>query len=531
MRKTVIFAGEAGQGIDRTAVVFGKMVASLGYSCFIYRDYSSLIRGGHNFSIVTFSAGPVRAHDEKAHAIIALDPKAALKHKNSLHKGGAIFSAEEGWNKNGSKHAANNILLGMAAKYFSVPKNIGMEALRKEFGVKTSEMEGSFDFGYSKDLPGPDLSPEKGGVRREVSDGNKAVMAGALDSGVGAVFYYPMTPATGVFAKLEETKKETGVIVEQMEDEIAAANAALGASYAGMPSMTGSSGGGLALMGEAASFAGMAELPAVFYAAQRMGPSTGVPTYTAQGDLKFVLNMGPGEFPRIAFIPGDIEDAYKATREAFYFSSKYRMPAFIISDKHIAESYSTHSALKSPLPKIKPLPKNFQKDYKSYSITENGISPAVAPGGPQTFRATSYEHDEYGHTTEDPAIIKGMNDKRLRKVETLKKELAGFPGVSVFGKGKKAIVFAGSPKGAVLDALPTLKGYRAVQINRLYPFPAKELARALKNAPFHTVENNTAGQLALLVREATGLKANKSLLRYDGRPFTPENIIKFFKSK
>jgi len=531
MRKTVVFTGEAGQGIDRTAVIFGKITASLGYSCFIYRDYSSLIRGGHNFSVATFSREPARSHDKKAHVIIALDPKAALAHKSSLHKRGAVFSAEDAKREGGSKHAANNILLGMLAKHFSIPKNAGISAIRKEFGAKSAEAEKDFDFGYSKDVPRSDFRAEKAGARREVSDGNKAVMAGALDSGVAAVFYYPMTPATGVFAKLEETKKETGVIVEQMEDEIAAANATIGASYAGVPSMTGSSGGGLALMGEAASFSGMAELPAVFYAAQRMGPSTGVPTYTAQGDLKFVLSMGPGEFPRIAFIPGDIEDAYRATREAFYFSAKYRMPAFIISDKHIAESYSTHGALKSPLPKIKPLTARAGKNYKSYSITENGISPGIAPGGSQIFRATSYEHDEYGHTTEDPAAIKRMNDKRLRKARTLEKELANFPGIFVFGKGRKTIVFAGSPKGAVLDALPSLKGWRAIQINRLYPFPAKELARNLGNVPFHTTENNATGQLASLIREATGLKADKSLLRYDGRPFTPEDIIDFFKAR
>lgn len=531
MRRTVIFTGEAGQGIDRTAVIFGKITASLGYSCFIYRDYSSLIRGGHNFSVVTFSREPARSHDEKAHVIVALDPKAASAHKNSLHKGGVVFSAEDAKREGGSKHAINNTLLGMVAKYFSIPKGAGISVIRKEFGAKSAEAEKDFDFGYLRDVPNPDFRAEKSGVRREVSDGNKAVMAGALDSGVAAVFYYPMTPATGVFAKLEETKKKTGVIVEQMEDEIAAANAALGASYAGVPAMTGSSGGGLALMGEAASFSGMAELPAVFYAAQRMGPSTGVPTYTAQGDLKFVLNMGPGEFPRIALIPGDIEDVYKATREAFYFAAKYRMPAFVISDKHIAESYSTHSALKSAIPKIKPLPKTAKKDYKSYSLTESGISPGVAPGGHQIFRATSYEHDEYGHTTEDAAVIKKMNDKRLRKAKTLEKELVKFPGVSVFGKGKKTIVFAGSPKGAVLDALPYLKGYRAIQINRLYPFPAKELARTLGNAPFHTAENNATGQLASLVREATGFKAEKSLLRYDGRPFTPEGIIKFFRER
>jgi 2-oxoglutarate ferredoxin oxidoreductase subunit alpha len=338
-----------------------------------------------------------------------------------------------------------------------------------------------------------------------------------------------MTPATGVFAKLEEMKGNRALIVEQMEDEIAAANAALGASFAGVPAMTGSSGGGLALMSEAVSFSGMAELPAVFYAAQRMGPSTGVPTYTAQGDLKFILNMGPGEFPRLALIPGDTEDAYEATRQAFYFASKYRIPAFIISDKHVAESYSTRSALKSVVLKVKAPTMTATGNYKSYALTESGISQAMMPGGPQIFRATSYEHDEYGYTTEDAATIREMNDKRLRKAAMLEKELVKFPGVRVYGRGKKAIVFAGSPKGAVLDSLGSLKGYKAIQIKRLSSFPRKRICKALGELPFFTAENNSTAQLASLIMESCGARAKRSLLRYDGRPFTPADIIKSLK--
>ncbi|MFA5052730.1 MAG: 2-oxoacid:acceptor oxidoreductase family protein [Parcubacteria group bacterium] len=525
MRRTVIFAGEAGQGIDRTAVIFGKIVALLGYSCFIYRDYSSLIRGGHNFSIVTFSRDVVRSHDEKADVLVALDEKSVLGHEKVIRKEGMIFAAKDIDLKEGDKHFVNNVLLGMLLKYFSIPKSSGVGILRKEIGESAIR---AFEYGYSKDVKGVNLEVLKTGVSLELSDGNHAVAKAALDSGLKMAFYYPMTPATGVFAELERQKREKKILVEQMEDEIAAANAILGANYAGVPAMTGSSGGGIALMSEAVSFAGMAELPAVFYAAQRMGPSTGVPTYTAQGDLKFVLNMAPGEFPRLVLIPGDEEDAYKATREAFYFANKYRIPAFVISDKHIAESYSTHKTLKSTLPRAAVLSEKASDGYQSYAFTKDGISPAIIPGGGQIFRAASYEHDEFGHTTEDPVIIKKMNDKRLRKLETLKKELTKFSGISVYGKGEKIIVFAGSPKGAILDALPMLKGFKAIQINRLAPFPENELAKALKGE-FYTVENNATGQLKDIIRENCGVSAKKSFLRYDGRPFTPDDIIKFFK--
>jgi len=527
IKKTVIFAGEAGQGIDRTAVIFGKIVASQGYSVFIYRDYSSLIRGGHNFSVVTFSDRAVRSHESKADVIIAFDDKSVSEHKESLKKGGVIFSACD-VEIEGGDHAINNALLGMLAKHFSFSKNIGLGTLKKEFGKKSGEAERAYNAGYAKDVPLSEFKSRKVDKPMNLTDGNQTVALGAIDSGARVAFYYPMTPATGVFAELEKIKKEKGIIVEQMEDEIAVANATLGASYAGVPVMTGSSGGGLALMSEAVSFAGMAELPIVFYAAQRMGPSTGVPTYTSQGDLKFISNIGPGEFPRLVLIPGDAEESYKATREAFYFAAKYRLPAFIISDKHIAESYSTYGALKSSLPTIKPLPISRGKTYKSYAITESGISPAIAPGGDQIFRATSYEHDEYGYTTEDKTLIKAMNDKRLRKGASLRKELAKFPGVSVYGEGNKQIVFAGSPKGAITDALSDLKGYKAIQIHRLAPFPTAELSKVL-GKDFYTVENNSTAQLASLIKEATGLQAKNSLLRYDGRPFVSGDLIKFFK--
>lgn len=528
MRQTVIFAGESGQGIDRTALIFGKIIAKLGYSCFIYRDYSSLIRGGHNFSVVTFSNKKTQSHDNIAHAIVAFNQKSADIHKNNLHKGGVIFTREDINSKSNDIYVINNALLGMISKYFSIPKEIGISIIKKEFTNQSNEAIKAYISGFLKNISISNFKAKKIGKPLNVFDGNKAVAEGAIDAGVKVVFYYPMTPATGIFSHLEKIKKTNYPIVEQMEDEISVANAILGASYAGVKVMTGSSGGGMALMSEAISFAGMAELPSVFYLAQRAGPSTGVPTYTGQGDLKFALHIGQGEFPKIVLIPGDLEDSYRATREAFYFSSKYRMPALIISDKHIAESHATFNLLKVHLPKIESLNSSAKIGYKSYEITDSGISPSIMPGGKQIFRVTSYEHDEYGHTTEDPILIKLMNNKRTRKEQTLKNELMNFPGVSLFGKGNKFIVFAGSPKGAVLDALPRLKGYKAIQINRLHPFPTKEFMKIIKKQSFYIVENNTTSQLASIIKEATSINPIKNLLRYDGRPFTSEDIINFF---
>jgi 2-oxoglutarate ferredoxin oxidoreductase subunit alpha len=534
MRKTVIFAGEAGQGIDRTAVLFGKMLAACGKHCFIYRDYSSLIRGGHNFSTVTFSDMPVRSHDEEADIIVALNVKAYEKHESQLKRKGEVVSSQPigkftpvivPFEKGNS---SNNALLGFLAARVGIPFSAGSRVLRKDFGAKAENIIKIFKEGYSSF--GGDPEKMTIGEPKAVFDGNEAVAKGAIDAGLHAAFYYPMTPATGVFTKLESVKTENNIIVEQTEDEIAAANATIGASYAGKTVMTGSSGGGLALMSEAVSFAGMAELPVVFYAAQRMGPSTGVPTYTSQGDIRFVLNIGPGEFPRMVLIPGDIQEAYEMTRQAFYFSRKYRMPVFILSDKHIAESYaSVGQKLSSTVSKNDFLKKVSGKNYKSYEITKDGISVGAVPGGIGCVRATSYEHDEFGYTTEDPEKVKSMNEKRMRKETTLKAELGRKGGISIYGKGNKAFVFSGSPKGAVLDALANLKGWSAIQINRLAPFPEKEFTDAIKGKEFLTVENNSTALLAGVIRQACAIKESGSILRYDGRPFTPDYIVEKIK--
>ncbi|MFA7581702.1 MAG: 2-oxoacid:acceptor oxidoreductase family protein [Candidatus Paceibacterota bacterium] len=532
MEKTVLFAGKAGQGVDRTAVLLSKILFLSGYQCFVYRDYSSLIRGGHNFSIVTFSKKKVRSHKNIADILVALDKGSYDMHRKKLKEGGRVFSFEKTGRDSvlierpEMENISNNALLGALVAYLDVPFSAGIQIIKKEFPRSNKAVIDIFRKGY--ELLGKPIDADlKNKLFTEgfILDGSEAVAKGAIDAGVQDVFYYPMTPATGAFSKLEEIASP-GVNVFQMEDEIAAANAALGASYAGKTAFTGSSGGGMALMGEVASFAGMAELPIVFYAAQRMGPSTGVPTYTSQGDIKAIINLGPGEFPKMVLVPGDIEEAYKVTGQAFYFARKYRMPVFILSDKHIAESYTNVGDFSPEFSKSNFIKNNPGESYKSYKITESGVSPAIQPGGPAVFRVTSYEHDEEGYTTEDSEQVKTMNDKRLRKMDSVKKELSNkHSGISVYGRGKKVIIFSGSPKGAVLDALPLLRDWGAIQINRLYPFPTDELKKKIKNKIFITVENNATSLLADLIKESCGTDIKGSILKYNGRPFTAEEIL------
>ena len=539
MRRTVIFAGEAGSGVDRTALMFGRTLTDHGYSCFIYRDYASLIRGGHNFSVVTFGSDPVNSHDNKADVIVALGKEAVSRHKKDLLREGVLITTGDYGDDRAviapggsGRHLGNNSSLGMLAKMFGLDPKKAKKVLENEFGGISGTVATAFDAGY--DLAEASFPMRRGKASVRMMDGGEAVACAAIHMGVEAAFYYPMTPATGAFSKLGPEYSGKTVKVIRTEDEIAAANAALGASFAGARVMTGSSGGGLALMGEAISLAGMAELPLVVYAAQRMGPSTGVPTYTAQGDIKFILALGPGEFPKFVVVPGDAEEAYEMTARAFYFAEKYRLPAFILSDKHIAESY--FSVPKKPITDV-PVARSIikraaKKDYRSYEMTSEGYSAMAIPGSGAVVRATSYEHDEYGFTTEDPKMITAMNDKRKRKSVALGKEASKYLPIVSRGKGSKVIVLAGSVKGAVIDALPFLNGWRAIQIRHLEPFPKKEFLKAIKGArEVVVIESNSTGLLTDIIREKTGIEVKRNILKYDGRPFTSDEVISAIKEK
>jgi 2-oxoglutarate ferredoxin oxidoreductase subunit alpha len=277
-------------------------------------------------------------------------------------------------------------------------------------------------------------------------------------------------------------------------------------------------------MAEAMSLAGMSEMPLVVYMAQRSAPSTGVPTYTEQGDLKFVLNCGHGEFTKIVAAPGDPQEAIARTQESFYLSSKYNALAFILSDKHLAESdYSFDSLKKSAASNQRFVLANSPADYKSYKNTANGVSPRAIPGQGPVVRGTGYEHNEYGNTVEDAASIAKMKEKRLKKEKYIAQEVAKLNPVTVYGKGKNLIIGWGSVKGAIIDALPGLKGYRFMQVSYIEPFPSEIVKKEIKKSKkIILVENNATGLLGKVVAEKTGIDIKNKILKYDGRPFTPE---------
>ncbi|MBU3904740.1 MAG: 2-oxoacid:acceptor oxidoreductase family protein [Nanoarchaeota archaeon] len=521
MERLILIGGQAGFGAKRTSEIIGKIFTQMGYYVFNYRDYPSLIRGGHNFNVLKISNKPVYSHDEKYDVIIAFDQNTINKHKKNLETNGYII---------GDKTLKSNKILHVDTQkiikdYHKAvyANNVLIGALMKSFGLSLKETYSFFDktFKNSKELKeiikfGYDNTKIKNKIfagsknKKYFLTGNDAISTGAIATGLDIYMAYPMTPATAVLHNLAEKQKQHNILSIQIEDEIAVANAAIGASYTGANVMIGTSGGGFALMAETMSLQGITELPLTIYLSQRTGPGEGLPTYTEQSDLKFALNAGNGEFPRIIIAPGDANECSYRTAEAIYLSNKFKILSILLGDKHISESNYTHDKISNII--------------KTIERRKN------IPGLGKSVLTNSYEHDKFGHTIEDAKITKLMKEERMKKLKLAEKEISKLNPVSVYGKGNKTIVGWGSTKGAMVDAIKEMKGYKFLQISYISPFPIKKVESVLKKSKkIILIENNQTGQLGDIIREQTGIEIKNKLLKYDGRPFTKNEIIKGVK--
>jgi 2-oxoglutarate ferredoxin oxidoreductase subunit alpha len=346
-----------------------------------------------------------------------------------------------------------------------------------------------------------------------------------VNGGLEAYVSYPMTPSSSLLHFLAEEQERLGITVLHPENEIAVILMALGFASAGKRAAVGTSGGGFCLMTEGLSLAGMAELPIVLLVSQRTGPSTGLPTYTGQADLLFVQHAGQGEFPRLIVAPGTTEEALYWSEVAMNIAWEFQVPAFILSDKTLSEgTYSTDLSLVPKIPQEDPHSWDKTAPYRRYADTPSGISPLVFPGtGGAVIKVNSYSHDEAGITTEEADLVDLMARKRMRKEERLTQAMGLHPQVNISGNaaGMVALLCWGSTAGVCQEVAGQL-GLRVVRPVVISPFPVEPLKKALEDA--HTViavEENATAQLATLAARH-GILCQKKILRYDGRPFTPE---------
>lgn len=544
----LLIGGAAGQGIDTAAAVLEKALKRSGYHVFTMRDFMSRVRGGHNFTTVRFGPEPVYGHSGRFTGIIAFNEETVRLHKDELVEGGFILcdavlnvddpravkiGMAEIARSLGAANAAGSVAIGAVLKLFKV----GLPGIEEVLGEFIKEKYLALNLQAAE--KGHALVEERyahlGGNCSDclLITGSKALSLGALAAGLKFYSAYPMSPSTTIMEYLAAKGLKAGVVVEQAEDEIAAINMALGASFAGARAMTGTSGGGFSLMVEALGLSGMAEIPLVVVDVQRPGPVTGLPTRTEQSDLKFVISASQGEFPRMVIALRDHTDSFYQTIRAFHLAEKYQIPVILLSDQYLGDASATIAPY--ALDGIEVFPCGVsdakQQEYLRYRYTEDGISPRLLPGKSEHFvTADSDEHDERGWITESAAVRVSMADKRFKKIEKLTEELQEpeFIGSEDFST---LLLGWGSTYGLIREAVDTLNkdhggGYAALVFGDVYPLPQKllkensEKARSILN-----VEQNATGQLAGLIREYTGIACTGSVLKYDGRQISAQEIV------
>ena len=571
---SLLVGGEAGAGISRSGFLFAKACLRGGLYAFGANDYQSLIRGGHNFYTVRVCDEEVYSQADTVDILIALNKETILFHKDELVSSAGVIYDQDQFNVTkeelgrddiklyhvpmrkivkeleGPEIMENTVALGAACALLDYDPEFLNSVFRDTFNPKTAEQNteaAKQGYIYAKENYGNDFGyqlkkTDSTGKNKIFLAGNEAIGLGALNAGCKFYAAYPMTPATSILHFLAPLDREYKMVVIQVESEIAAVNMVAGASFAGVRSMTATSGGGFCLMTEGLGMIGMTETSPVIVLVQRPGPSTGLPTYTAQGDLRFAIHASQGEFPRVIIAPGDVEECFYSTLEAFNLAEKFQIPAIIISDKYLAESNGTTEPFDQNRIRIDRgqliITKEYTgEEYMKHRFTENGISPRAMPGTKGAIvRTNADEHNELGYTSEDPVLAIKMADKRFKKLDALTKELQKYETIKVYGskEADATIIGWGSTKGPIREAMKLLsnEGFKLnyLQIVYLHPFPVDKVQEILQSAKKAIiVENNMTSQLSSLIRENLLIDVDHKILKYDGRPFSPESLARSIK--
>ena len=547
---TFIAGGTAGAGIRKAGAVAGYIFTRMGRRVFEMEDYQSLIKGGHNFAVVSSATYPIKSHYMRADLVVATDKRSYHMHKEHLRDGGImVFNSDAMKDEtvpNGigipfstisKKYTNSELRLGVGAvTVLAVSIGMSKDELADVIREQYRDAENNINFAMEiYDAAAPQLFGKFALKKTNekplpMISGNEAISLGAVAGGLDFFFAYPMTPASSILHFLAAHAKEFQIGVMHPESELAAINMALGAASMGLKTMVASSGGGMALMEEAFSLSGMAEVPVLAVLGSRPGPSTGVPTYTEQGDLRFAINQGHGEFPRVVASPYSMEEAFYLAAEMLGLVQEFQTLGILLTEKHLGESRMTVDIDPTKAYWAEPIMyRGGDEKYLRYKITEDGISPLLFPPSDQVIKFTSYEHDEYGVSTEDPQMIAKMHEKRAKKQETLVQKLMQMHTVNVFGHGEPVIFTYGSTTMSVLEALQCAN-LEATVVQPIYlePFPTWEFEK-FKNVNPIVVEQSVMGAFETLIKEKTGIKAKASIRKYDGRPFDPEELAQQIK--
>ncbi len=555
---SIKIGGMAGQGIKSAGLNFAKVAARSGYNIYNYIEYPSLIRGGHNVMQTTFSLDEVHSQIQSVDFLIALNQETINLHKDELVSGAGIIFEDEGkidatackdkcrlfavplkklaTEAGGQEIVSNNVALGASISLMGGDIKYLFDLIDEDFSFKPEIAEinkkaaqSGYEYAQTNFPNKFDslLTPQKNANKKIVVNGTDGVAFGAIAAGLQYTAIYPMSPTSNILTILAANQREYGYIYKQAEDEIAAINMSLGASFAGARAMTTTSGGGFCLMTEGFGLAGQTETPIVIVEGMRGGPGTGLPTWSEQGDLRMVLHAHQGEFPRIVVAAGDAEEAFHQIMLAFNLAEKYQTPVVLLVDKNILDDeqtfpkfdYSSYQINRGKMVREK------DPEYHRYVVTDDGISPRTIPGVGNHLVANSDEHNSYGYSSETISDRNEQVQKRLRKLETCAKEDMGKP--ILFGpeNAEITIVSWGSCKGPILEAMKDYPFVNYLHINWINPFPADAIKAILSRSTYLLdIECNSTAQMAGLIREKTGIDILDRFLKNDGRPFFPEEI-------
>jgi 2-oxoglutarate ferredoxin oxidoreductase subunit alpha len=558
---SIVLCGEAGQGIQTVEHILTQTLKLSGYHIFSSGEYMSRIRGGSNSTLVRVSSSRVSAPVDRIDLLIPFSP-GAVRHIQKKISPETILLGEKKVYGNeyqgetainvplsqiasevGGPIYSNTVAVALLAGLLKVEREVLDRYLRHHFeGKDENTIQKNLEaarrgYGASDELLRNgklqiDLAKHNEIKDEILIDGVEALAMGAIAGGCNFLSFYPMSPSTAVAVLLAQHSKDFGIIVEQAEDEISAMNMGIGAWYAGARGLASTSGGGFALMVEGLSLAGMIESPLVVHIGQRPGPATGLPTRTEQGELLFALYSGHGEFPRIILAPGTIEDCFYLGQKAFNLADQYQVPVFILTDQYLLES---HYNIPSLDPTRITLEKHFvetKQGYKRYQLTETGLSPRGIPGFGEGFVVLdSDEHDEEGHITEDLDLRTEMVNKRLKKMDLLRMDI--IPPELIGPKHYETLIIGwGSTYHAIKEVLERLgtKDIAFLHFKQVYPLHPDAIAYFKKAKKTVIVENNGTAQFGQLIRLQTGFDMDHKILKYNGSPFSVEELEERLKS-
>ena len=540
---SVLIGGTNGYGINDACIILCRLFSRMGLHIYAYNDFPSVIKGQHQYAVIRVATQKISAHTRKPDWALLLDQEAVSKHQGDFSPDTTILYDVDKIDAEGMPQTAMGLpltkmikdgggttemrpacLVAALCKQMGIPWSdlesvvtkhhpkkavIEMDLMKAVFDQTTEQTPGQAQAEKGLQAMAASTYPEHSAL--PVMNGCQAISLGLLQTGLRAYSAYPMTPTSPILEYFAGLEKEAGLQVVLPESEIAVIMTALGYSYMGVKNAIGTSGGGFSLMVEGLGLSAMSELPVVVIMGQRTGPSTGMPTYTAQTDLLFVLSAGHGEFSRFVVAPGDAEEAYYWSGVAMNKAWKFRLPAIVLIDKTLGLGSYNLDLAESPV----------LAEEKTTDLL--GATDPLFPTSGKVVKANSYLHDQMGYARENPEIAKASTDHLMQKLSMLAVDLEKTPQVNIYGQGTTALLCWGSTKGACIEIAEKF-GLKVIQIVVLSPFPKKAVTQALQGVDrVVSVEGNEQGQLAILMQQ-NGFVVHDMILKYDGRPFALEDL-------